>query len=417
MMAKHQFTYDAYKIYLAATGIEWFLDNLFLTVIFVYRATQITSDPFQLTLIEMVFTLTLILFEIPTGVIADVFGRRLSVILGYGVIGIAALIQVVIPTLTSMLISQVVWALGFSFITGAKDAWIADEIGEDKVGKVYLRGSQITQVALLVSIPFATWLGTLSLSLPIFITGVGFILLTIGLFITMPETGFHPQGKVDRNAWRNMLTTLHESLRLVRGRLVLTSILLMSLIFGLSSAGFDNLWTIHLLENIRFPTLGNFEPIVWFGAISMVVSLLGLAGTELVHRNLDVNQQPVIIRSLIVLTSATALFMILFGLAENFWMAAAVYCLVLTLRTICDPLIKTWINLNVDSNVRATVLSLEEQSFSLGGTIGGPAAGAIGSLLSLPAALVAAGLIRLPATFIFLRVLFLGKRQKEQSQV
>jgi len=415
-MAKHQLTLDAYKIYLAATGIEWFLDNLFMTVIFVYRATQITSDPFQLTLIEMVFTLTLLLFEIPTGVIADVFGRRLSVILGYGVIGIAALLQVVFPTLTIMLVSQVVWALGFSFITGAKDAWIADEIGEEKVGKVYLRGSQITQVALFVSIPIATWLGTISLNLPIFIAGVGYILLTIGLLLTMPETGFHPQGQVDSNAWRNMLSTIQESLNLVRVRSILSSILLMSLIFGLSSAGFDNLWTVHLLENIKFPIIGNFEPIVWFGAISMVVSILGLMGTELVHRKLDVDRQPVIVRSLTFLTSAAAIFMILFGLAQNFWLAAAVYCLVLTLRTICEPLIKTWINLNVDSNVRATVLSLDEQAFSLGGTIGGPAAGAVGSLVSLPAALVAAGLIRLPATFVFLRVILSGKSQKEQSQ-
>ena len=44
---------DAYKIYLTMTGVEWFLDSLFITVVFVYRATQITSDLFQLTLIGL----------------------------------------------------------------------------------------------------------------------------------------------------------------------------------------------------------------------------------------------------------------------------------------------------------------------------------------------------------------------------
>ena len=44
---------DAYKIYLAITGVEWFLNSLFATVVFVYRATQITSDLFQLTLIGL----------------------------------------------------------------------------------------------------------------------------------------------------------------------------------------------------------------------------------------------------------------------------------------------------------------------------------------------------------------------------
>ena len=415
-MAKLKLTGDAYKIYLAMTGIEWFLDSLFMTVIFVYRATQITSDPFQLTLIEVVFTVTLVLFEIPTGIIADVFGRRLSVILGYGVIGVAAILQAVFPTLPVMIISQVVWALGFSFITGAKDAWIADEIGEDKVGKAYLRGSQIAQVALLVSIPIAAGLGTISLNLPIFIAGVGHILLAIVLILSMPETGFQRPDQVDSDAWRNMLITFQEGLKLVRSRSILASILLMTVIFGLSSAGFDNLWTVHLLKNYSFPAIGNFEPIVWFGAISTIVSILGIVGTELVHRKVDVSQQRGIVQSLTILTSAAAIFMILFGLAGNFWLAAAAYCLALTLRIICLPLIKTWINLNVDSNVRATMLSLDEQAFSLGESIGGPAAGAIGSLVSLPAALVAAGLIRLPAIFIFLRVLFIGKQQKENVQ-
>ena len=74
------------------------------------------------------------------------------------------------------------------------------------------------------------------------------------------------------------------------------------------------------------------------------------------------------------------------------------------------PLITTWINQNVNSSVRATVLSMEEQVFSLGETVGGPVVGAIGSLVSLPAALVVTGLARLPVALIFLRLLFQGKQ-------
>ena len=140
---------------------------------------QITNDPFQLTIIEMVFTVTLILAEVPTGIIADVFSRRLLVIMGFVFTGIAALLQGAFPNLVMILLSQVIWAIGFTFISGAKDAWTADEIGEEKVGKAYLRCSQISQAALLTGIPIATALGTIALDLPILTAGVCHILLAL----------------------------------------------------------------------------------------------------------------------------------------------------------------------------------------------------------------------------------------------
>ena len=398
--------HDAYKIYLTMTGVEWFLDSLFATVVFVYRATQITNDPFQLTLIEVVFTMTLTLAEVPTGIIADVFSRRLSVVMGFIFTGIAALLQGALPSLAWMLVSQVIWAIGFTFISGAKEAWIADEIGEEKVGKAYLRGSQISQVALLVGIPIATALGTIALNLPILIAGICHIFLALVLIWIMPEKGFQRPDRKERVSWRELFQTFQDGVRLVKGHAVLVPILIMSVIFGMSSMGFDNLWTVHILENITFPTLPNVEPVVWFGAFNIIVTIFGLAGVELINQRVDISQQRTIVRSLTFISSVTAISMIIFGVAGNFWLAAFTYCLSLTLRTISMPLIKTWINQNVDSSVRATVLSMDEQVYSLGGTFGGPAIGVLGSLASLPSALVTTGLIRLPVVVIFLQLLF-----------
>jgi len=399
-------TNDAYKIYLTITGVEWFLDSLFATVVFIYRATQISSDPFQLTLIEMVFTVTLILAEVPTGIIADVFSRRLSVIMGFVFTGIAALLQGAFPTLVMMLFSQVIWAIGFTFISGAKDAWIADEIGDEKVGKAYLRGSQISQAALLIGIPIATALGTIALNIPILIAGFCHILLALVLIWIMPEEGFKCQVPEKRTSWQDMFHTFRDGGWLVRGHSVLVAILMMSVVFGMSSMGFDNLWTVHMLENIAFPITPNVKPVVWFGTFSIIVSVLGLAGVELINRRVDVSHQRVIVRSLIFMSSITAICMAIFGVTGNFWLAAFTYCLSLALRTISMPLIKTWINQNVNSSVRATVLSMDEQVYSLGETFGGPAVGALGSLVSLPVALVTTGLIRLPVVIIFLQLLF-----------
>ena len=77
-----------------------------------------------------------------------------------------------------------------------------------------------------------------------------------------------------------------------------------------------------------------------------------------------------------------------------------------TARALSYPLNTTWLNQRIDSQVRATVLSMTSQVDALGQMIGGPIAGAVGTLRSLQAALITSGLMLSPAIFLFG---FLGK--------
>jgi DHA3 family tetracycline resistance protein-like MFS transporter len=366
-------------------------------------------------LIWTVFTTTTLLFEIPTGVVADVYSRRLSVIIGYAIIGIGTIVEGVFQVFVLVLLSQVVGGVGLTFISGAQDAWIADEIGEERVGHAYMRGSQVGQVAFLIGIPISTALGTIALNIPIILAGILFLLLAVFLVLVMPEEGFQRSPQEERESWRTMFGKFRESVRLVRGRTVLIAILFISAVYGLSSSGFDNLWTVHMLEDLTFPAIGNYEPVIWFGLFNAVVTVLGLVGTEIVRRKVDISSQAVIVRTLMFLTSATAICMVIFGLAGNFWLAVTVYCLSLTLRTTSDPILRTWINQNIESNVRATVLSMDSQVNSLGQMIGGSTIGAIGTAISLPIALVTTGLARVPVAILFARLVLQGKRKREEA--
>jgi DHA3 family tetracycline resistance protein-like MFS transporter len=406
---------NAFTVYLIMTGADWLIYSLFSTVVYVYLATYVTDDPFQLVLIWTVFTTTTLLFEIPTGVIADVYSRRLSVIVGYAMIGVGAIVEGVFQIFELVLLAQVVWGIGFTFTSGALDAWIADEIGEERVGHAYMRGSQVGQVAFLIGIPISTALGTIALNIPIILAGMLFLLLALFLVLVMPEEGFQRSPQEESKSWRSMFMTLRDGVRLVRGRTVLLAILLISTVYGLSSSGFDNLWTLNMLENLTFPEIGNFKPVIWFGFFNAVVTILGLVGTEIVRRKVDISSQAAIVRTLMFLTSATAICMVIFGLTGNFWLAATVYCLSITLRTTSDPILRTWINQNTESHVRATVLSMESQVNSLGQMIGGPTIGGIGTAISLPVALVTSGLARVPVAILFARLVLQGKRKREEA--
>lgn len=412
-MKRHQLS--AFTIYLIMTGADWLIYSLFSTVVYVYLAKYVTNDPFQLVLIWTVFTTTTLLFEIPTGVVADVYSRRLSVIIGYVMVGIGAIVEGVFQIFELVLLAQVVWGVGFTFISGAKDAWIADEIGEERVSQAYMRSSQVGQIAFLIGIPISTALGTIALNIPIILAGMLFLLLAVFLVLVMPEEGFQRSPKEERESWRMMFSTFRESVRLLRGRTVLIAILLISAVYGLSSSGFDNLWTVNMLENFTFPAIGNFEPVIWFGFLNAIVTILGLVGTEIVRRKVDISSQAAIVRTLMFLTSATAICMAIFGLTGNFWLAVTAYCLSIALRTTSDPILRTWINQNIESNVRATVLSMDSQVNSLGQMIGGSTIGAIGTAISLQVALVTTGLARIPVAMLFARLVLQGKRKREEA--
>jgi DHA3 family tetracycline resistance protein-like MFS transporter len=171
---------------------------------------------------------------------------------------------------------------------------------------------------------------------------------------------------------------------------------------------------VNVLDNLTFPDVWDFEPVVWFGAINAAVTVLGLLGTEIARRRVDVERQSAIVRALMFLTGATAVCMVIFGLTGSFWLAVTVYCLSITLRMTSDPILRTWINQNTESQVRATVLSMDSQVNSLGQMIGGPAIGAIGSAVSLSAALVTTGLARIPVTMLFARLVLAGRGGREE---
>ena len=84
---------DAATVYLLTVAINAFRERLTYTVLAVYYVTAAGVDPLQLVLVGTVLEAAYLLFEIPTGVIADVYSRRLSIILGYLIVGVAFVLE------------------------------------------------------------------------------------------------------------------------------------------------------------------------------------------------------------------------------------------------------------------------------------------------------------------------------------
>lgn len=392
---------DAYRLYLLAMGFSAFATTLAYTVHLVYQVKQVGLNPLQLVLVGTTLELTALLTEIPTGVVADVYSRRLSVIVGFLFLGFGLILEGSLPLFEVLLVGQVVAGLGYTFLSGATSAWIVDEIGLERAGRAFLRGAQAEQVFAFCGIFVSVALASVSLQLAVVCGGVLLVLLAVFLALFMPETGFQRRSAADRESWRMFIATFRDGFALVRARQILLLITVAAIIHGAFSEGFDRLWIAHLLEIFSLPPLGQFDEIMWFGIISAVSMPLTLAATELLRRRLNLTNGPQVAYTLIGVYALLIGSVLLFILADIFALALLGLWLTGAARAIRNPLMEAWINQHTESGVRATVLSIQSQADALGQIAGGPLVGGVGLLSSVRVAISLSALLLLPILPVF----------------
>ena len=376
----------------------------------VYVVREAGLDPLQLVLAGTALEAAVFIAEIPTGVVADVYSRRLSMIIGLTVSGVGFALMGASPTFLWIAGGQAVWGVGWTFISGAQQAWLADEVGEADAAPIYLRATQLTQVARLLAIPVGVAIASRSLQLPYFFAAAIHGALVVLLMLTMAERGFAPAARGERSTWSALGSTLRAGLGAVRGRPTLLTILVIAVLYGASSEATDRLGSLLLLDVIGLPDA--LDEVVWFGVIGAVALLGGIAVTGLAGRAVESGDPRPIVGTLLALTAVLTGASFVFAFTTSIWLAIGAYWVAQWVRIAIDPLTLIWLNRGLDPASRATVLSMLGQSDALGQTAGGPVLGLIGTLRTVRAALTAVGVILLPTLALYAREL--SRRQPSE---
>lgn len=321
-------------VYVFFKGVSAFLLAMIFTVAPLYRINEVGMNPFQLTLVGMVLEAAAFLFEIPTGIVADTYSRKRSIIIGVCLMGLASVLEGLVPVLGPILVAQAIWGIGFTFTSGATDAWMVDEIGEERSRQAFVRAAQIAQIGTLVGIVVGMSLGSIQLNLPIWVGGLLMVALGLMLIVIMPETGFHPTPHVERSSWAQMRHTFVAGTKVIRTRPILIMILTVGTIVGVSGEGLDRLWQYHFETSFRFPTIGGITPLIWFGIINAVATLLSIGAAELLNRRMTEITDRSVARTLLLIDGMRLVSILAFALAGNFLLAVVAFCATSALRTI-----------------------------------------------------------------------------------
>lgn len=394
---------DPYRVFLIYSVCTRAFMTLVFTVNMVYFVTILKLDPLQMVLVGTVLESAVFIFEVPTGIVADTISRRLSIIIGVFLIGCGFVMQAVFTPFWLILLAQVLWGVGFTFTSGALQAWITDEIGEEQAGPAFLRATQLEQVGAFVAIALSVGLALQgSLRLPMVLGGVFFWFLGFYLIGFMPEEQFNPAPVEERNSWKAMGTTLKTGFGMIKKRPVLIRIFLIGFFYGLYSEGFDRLWVPHILDVFQLPEQGDLIMLAWIGGLSMVSMVFTFFTAGALRKWFGETMRPrLLLKSLTGLSFVLVAALIVLAFSRQIILSFATLLLIGVVRDLIYPIYISWINRGLVSSARATVLSMGSLVDAVGQISGGPISGGIANRVSLPAGILSSAVMLFPVLFIF----------------
>lgn len=372
-----------------AASLIWGINTLFLLDAGLSNAGAFAANA--------LFTLGMVLFEIPTGVVADARGRRASFLLGALVLAAGTLayygLWAVRGPLWGWAVVSVLLGLGFTFFSGATEAWLVDALAAHghtgSLEAVFGRAQVAGGVAMLVgAVGGGVLAQTTSLGVP-FLVRVGALLVVAGVAaVWMRDVGFAPDRTTPPGqAVRAILTA---SLRHGLGHRPVRWLMLAAPF--VSGVGF---YAFYAMQPYLLELYGDEGAYAVAGLAAAILALTQAAGGALspLLRRLVARRTTAVIAATIGAAAALAAL----GLTHSFAVAIALLVVWGLVDAAALPVRRAYLNDLIPSRQRATVLSFESLMGNVGGIGIQPALGRVADLRGYGASYLAGAALQLLA--------------------
>ena len=389
-----------------AASLIWGINTLFLLDAGLSNTEAFVANAF--------FTAGMVVFEVPTGVVADTRGRRMSYLLGTITLAASTLLYLLMWRISAPIwawaIASILLGLGFTFFSGAVEAWLVDALtftgyqrDGGKLETVFARGEIVEGAAMLGGTVAGGFLAqATNLGVP-YILRAGVLVITfVCAFVLMHDTGFTPsRGKrlADevRDVWRGAMTHGLGN-RPVRWMML-----------SAPFAGGVSMFAFYAMQPYLLQLYGNSRAYAIAGAAAAVVAGAQIAGGLVVPhlRRLFRRRTSVLLSS----TAIGAAVLAVIGILPLFWPVVALISLWGLMYAASTPVRQAYLNEQIPSNARATVLSFDSMLGSSGAVAIQPALGKTADVWGYPAAYLCSAVVQTLA----LPWLWLARRERAPS--
>ena len=365
------------RTYLVITGLFNFAASLIWGVDTLFKL-HAGLDIFQVMLTNAAFTAGMVVFEIPTGVVADTLGRRVSLILCVATLLVATLLYVATAWFHwgfwPFMGTSVLLGLGYTFYTGAVDAWLVDALKatgfSEPMEGVFAKGQMVFGAAMLAGTLSGGLLGQIDLAVPYVVRAATFLPLLLLAWLGMTEIGYTPRAlewrRVPAELRRVFVEGLHFGLhhRVVRPVMFASLVNMSFMIFGFYS------WQRYFLD-----LLG--RDLVWVsGLIAALLSLSMILGNA-VMRPLSrvIHTRTGLLATSTAVQAAAVVACGVIGLYApavpgRFFVVVGLYLVYGVALGTMGPVKQAYLNAHIPSAQRATIISLDALFADAGGVAG-----------------------------------------------
>lgn len=352
---------------------------------------------FQIAIITSGFGISMFLFEIPTGSVADGFSRKYSVIIGFLISAIAA---ISIPLTDNFYVILFMWVLagiGMTFISGAEESWVVDNLNKfkrkDLQREFFIKSQSLAAFGAI----FAPFIGSLlvkgySIEMLWFVFGFGFLFNSLLLWLFGEEHYKPKKIKLSKSIKRTYSNSL-ESLKFVKGHETVLFIILAGLFIQLMAIG-DNGWQPFLV-NLGMPKYQLGYMYSAMAAVVMVAPFLSRPLMKLKPKNAI---------SIVVLIRMILLFSLIFLNPSFVFLGVIIFILDNGLFAMKDPIVQTYFHKFIPEKIRATVVSSKSMAIQLATALTAIIAGVFLDLFGPQKVLALSGLFGVVAIILYQKI-------------
>jgi len=392
--------YTLAGLYTLSAAAIWGVNTLFLL--------DAGLSFFEVFVANAAYSLGTVLFEVPTGVVADTLGRRVSFLSSVSVLAASTLVYVSLAEMdagvAAFAAASVLMALGFTFYSGAMEAWLVDALAasnyEGLLDRVFARGQQVSSAAMLVGTIGGGLLGQVDLSLPYLARSALLVAVFVVAFVVMHDVGFTPR----RVAARELPGAIAANARAgVAFGWAQRSIRLLMLAACLETGFF--MWAFYASQPYLLDLLESDA--VWVaGLVTAGIACSTIAGNQLVQiASRYCGRRTTLLLGAAAIQTVAA---VVLGLSESFWVALPALFVLTAGTGVVGPVRQAYLHQLIPSEQRATVVSFDSMVSGAGGVGGQLGLGAIGEARSVGAAFVVGGVAAAGAVPLFAAVRRIG---------
>ena len=386
-----------------AASFIWGVNTLFLLDAGLSNTEAFSANAF--------FTAGQVIFEVPTGVIADTWGRRASYLLGAGTLLLSTLLYLLMWQIEAAFwgwaVSSILIGLGFTFFSGAVEAWLVDALNhtgfDGDLESVFGRGQSVTGAAMLTGSIAGGFVAQLTnLGVP-YILRAAMLALTFAVaWVLMKDLGFTPERGAGplKEVKRVLNASIDGGWRVPPIRWIMLA--------APFSAGVG-IYAFYALQPYLLELYGDEGAYFIAGLAAAIIAGAQIAGgfmvplvQRLFKRRTDV---------LIMSASVSAVVLLFIGLTDSF--VVAIVLLVIWALTFAAsmPMRQAYLNGLISSEQRATVLSFDALMSSAGGVVTQPALGRVADVSGYGTSYVASAAVQA----IAVPLLALARRERASS--